>query len=137
MFPHVVLDDGVLARGPVLVLEPFEDALGGVALLPGKPKIIFQYPVNDARKWLQLGRPGRALPPLPRRRRICHHLAHRVPVQTECPRRFPDAPAFDHHRPADTKIHFHSYVRCTTRRLYFEPMDDGGRSSLQLPYVSD
>ena len=29
------------------------------------------------------------------------------------------------------------YIRCTTRRLDFEPMDGGGRSSLQPPFVSD
>ena len=29
------------------------------------------------------------------------------------------------------------YIRCTTRRLDFEPMDGGGRSDLQPPFVSD
>ena len=41
-------------------------------------------------------------------RRIGQHLAHRVPVQPELPRRLPDAHPLHHHRPADTKIHFHS-----------------------------
>ena len=31
--PDVVLDDGVLTLKPVLVAQPLEDALGGVALL--------------------------------------------------------------------------------------------------------
>ena len=64
MFPHVILHDGVLAGEPVLVPQPLEDALGGVALLPGNPKIVFQYPVDDAGKGLQLGTAGRVLPPV-------------------------------------------------------------------------
>ena len=35
VLPDVVLDDGVLARKPVLVPQPLEDPLGRVALLPG------------------------------------------------------------------------------------------------------
>ena len=35
----VVLDDGVLARKPVLVAQPLEDALGGVALLSGNAEV--------------------------------------------------------------------------------------------------
>ena len=66
MFPHVVLHDGVLAGEPVLVPQPLKDALGGVALLPGNPEVVFQYPVDDAGKGLQLGTAGRVLPPVAR-----------------------------------------------------------------------
>ena len=38
MLPDVVLDDGVLTVEAVLVPEPLEDALGGVALLLGNPE---------------------------------------------------------------------------------------------------
>ena len=54
MFPHVVLHDGVLAGEPVLVPQALKDALGGVALLPGNPEVVFQYPVDDAGKGLLL-----------------------------------------------------------------------------------
>ena len=37
MLSYVVLDCGVSAAEPVLILQPLEDALGGVALLPGAP----------------------------------------------------------------------------------------------------
>ena len=67
MLPDVVLDDGVSAVEPVLVPEPLEDALGRVALLPGDLMVLFEDPVNDARKGLQLGTPGRSLPPVARR----------------------------------------------------------------------
>ncbi len=48
--PDVVLDDGVLARKPVLVAQPLEDALGRVALLPGDLGVFFNLDaVDDAR----------------------------------------------------------------------------------------
>ena len=46
--PHIVLDDGVSPVEPVLVPDPLEDALRRVALLPGKPEVVFQDPVDDA-----------------------------------------------------------------------------------------
>ena len=48
MLPHVVLDRGVSTVEAVLVPEPLEDALGGVALLPGGAVILFQDLVDDA-----------------------------------------------------------------------------------------
>ena len=54
MLSDVILDDGVLAVEPVLVPEPLEDALGRVALLPGDHVIVFEDPVDDARKGLLL-----------------------------------------------------------------------------------
>ena len=66
MLPHVVLDYGVLVAEPMLVPESLEDPLGGVALLPGNPEVVFQYPVDDAGKGLQLGTAGRVLPPVAR-----------------------------------------------------------------------
>ena len=48
MLPHVVLDRGVSAVEAVLITEPLEDTLGGVALLFGKPQVVFQNPVDDA-----------------------------------------------------------------------------------------
>ena len=38
MLSYVVLDCGVSAVEPVLIPQPLEDALGGVALLPGTPE---------------------------------------------------------------------------------------------------
>ena len=83
--PHVFLDRGVSAVGTVLVPEPLEHALGGVALLSGKPEVILQDVVDDTGKRLQLGTRGRILPPAARRDRAGGHLAHRVPVQAEHP----------------------------------------------------
>ena len=66
MSPNVVLHDGVLAGEPVLVPQAFKDALGGVALLPGNPEVIIQYPVDHAGKGRKLGTAGRVLPPVAR-----------------------------------------------------------------------
>ena len=101
MLPHVVLDRGVSAAKPVLVPEPLEDALGGVPLLLGDAVILVQYLVDDAGIGLQLGPADRSLPPVARRHRIGQHLANRVPVQPELPRRLPDAHPLHHHRPAN------------------------------------
>ena len=48
VLPHVVLDRGVPTAEPVLVPEPLEDTFGSVALLLGKPQVVFQNPVDDA-----------------------------------------------------------------------------------------
>ena len=48
-----------------------------------------------------------SLPPVPRRRRVGHHLAHRVPVQVERPVGFPDAHPLHHHRSQDPQVYFH------------------------------
>ena len=68
MLPHVVLDYGVLAAEPMLVPEPLEDPLGGVALLSGTPEVVCQDLVDDAGEGLQLRTPGRGLSPVARRR---------------------------------------------------------------------
>ena len=67
VLPHVILDDGVSAAEAVFVPQALEDTLGGVALLPGKPEIILQDPVDDGGEGLQLGTLGGTLPPVPRR----------------------------------------------------------------------
>ena len=107
MLPHVVLDRGVSPTEPVLVPEPLKDALGRVALLSGDPVIIIQDAVDDAGVGLQLGAPGRSLPPVARRRRVGQHLAHRVPVQTEHPGGFPNAHPLHHHPSSDPQVHVH------------------------------
>ena len=53
---------------PMLVPESPEDPLGGVALLPGTPEVVYQDLVDDAGEGLQLRTPGRSLPPVARRR---------------------------------------------------------------------
>ena len=100
MLSYIVLDRGVSAVEPVLVPQALKDALGGVALLPETPEVVLQDPVDDAGKGLQLGTPGRSLPPVARRDRIGQHLAHGVPVQPELSGDFPNALALHHHRPA-------------------------------------
>ena len=54
IFPHVVLDSGVSAVEPVLVPEPLEDALGGVALFLGASEVVLQDPVDDAGEGLAI-----------------------------------------------------------------------------------
>ena len=97
----VVLDRGVSAVEPVLVPEPLEDALGGVALFLGASEVVLQDPVDDAGEGLQLGLSRRRLSAITRRGRIGQHLAHGVPVQTGHPGCFPHAHPLHHHRPAN------------------------------------
>ena len=101
IFPHVVLDSGVSAVEPVLVPEPLEDALGGVALFLGASEVVLQDPVDDAGEGLQLGLSRRRLSAITRRGRIGQHLAHGVPVQTGHPGCFPHVHPLHHHRPAN------------------------------------
>ena len=108
MLPEVVLDRGVSAAEPVLVPQTLIDALRGVALLLRDAVILSQDLIDDASIGLQLGTLWGIPPPVIRRHRVGQHLAHRVPVQPELPRRLPDAHPLHHHRPAGTKIHFHS-----------------------------
>ena len=106
--PYVVLDDGVLAVEPVLFPEPLEDALGGVTLLLGNLVIVFEDGVDDARKGLQLGTPGRGLSPVARRHGLGQHLAHGVPVQPQLSGDLPNTLTLHHHRPANPQIYVHS-----------------------------
>ena len=108
IFPHVVLDRGVSAVETVLVPQPLEDALGGVALLPGAPQVVLQDPVDDAGKRLQLGAPGWSLSPVARRHGVGQHLAHRVPVQAKLSGDLPNTLTLHHHRPANPQIHVHA-----------------------------
>ena len=48
--PDLVFDYGISAVEAVLVPEPLENAFGRVALLPGKPEVLFEDPVYDAGK---------------------------------------------------------------------------------------
>ena len=48
VLPDVVLDRGVSDVEAVFVPEALEDALGGVALLPGTPQVVLQEPADDA-----------------------------------------------------------------------------------------
>ena len=79
--PYVVLDDGVLAVKPVLIPQPIEDAFVRVALLPRHTLVIFQYSVDNAPKWLQLGAPGQSLSPVARRDGVGQHLPYSVAAQ--------------------------------------------------------
>ena len=108
VLPDVVLDDGVLAFEAVLVPEPLEDALDGMALLPGNVAIRFQNGVNYTGEGLDLGLAGRPLARVAPGRGIGQHLAHRVPVQAEYPRGLPYAHPFHQAGPANLKVHLHA-----------------------------
>ena len=71
--------DGVLTVEPVLTPQPLEDALYRVALLPGTPEVVLQYPIDDTvRK-----------------------------MQAKHPRSLLDAHPLHHHRPANPQIYVH------------------------------
>ena len=107
VLPDVVLDYGVLAVEPVLVPQPLEDPLRGVALLSGNSAIGCQDRVNYAGVRLKLRLARRALPRVALGRRIVQHLAHRVPVQVEHPGSLPNAHPLHQAGPPHPKIHLH------------------------------
>ena len=108
MLSYVVLDCGVSAVEAVLIPQPLEDALGGVALLPGTPEVVLQDPVDDAGEGLQLGSSGRGLSPVARRHGVGQHLAHSVPVQAKLSGDLPNTLTLHHHCPANPQIYVHS-----------------------------
>ena len=107
VLPDVVLDRRVSAVEPVLVPQPLKDPLRRVALLPGDLAVSFQDGVNYPGEGLKPGSAGWFLAPVPWRYRVGQHLAHRVPVQTEHSRGFPNAHPFHHAGPANPRVHLH------------------------------
>ena len=95
----VVLDDRVPAVEAVLVPQSLVDALGRVALLPGKVEVILEYPVYDPGVWTDPGSSGRLSSSVSRRHRVLEHLANGVSVQTEHPGYFPDGHVAMHLNP--------------------------------------
>ena len=134
MFPHVVLHDSVLAGEPVLLPQPFKDALGGVALLPGNPKVVFQYPVDDAGKGLQLGDcgagPAAGSPVGLSRRSSCAPCPGANPNTREASRMLMPSTITARRTRRYTSTW---YIRRTIHRLNFKPLDDGRRSIFQPP----
>ena len=113
VLPDVVLDRGVSAVEAVFVPEALEDALGGVALLPGTPQVVLQEPADDAGVGLLLSLSkgwgaGAGSVAGTRRHGVGQHLAHRVPVQTKLPGNLPNTLALHHHRPANPHIYVHA-----------------------------
>ena len=143
MLPDVVLDGGVSAVVAVLVPQPLEDALGGVALLPGAREVILQDPVDDAGEELLLSlSKGWAFeeesvagtPEARSRSASCAPCpgADRTlwrPPECSCPPPSPPGEPEDI-RPLCTSI-VPSMGSDTTL------MDGGRRSNLQPPFVSD
>ena len=119
---HVVLDYRVPAGEPVLVPEPLEDALYRVPLLLRKAAVILQDPVDHAPVRVQLGPARRRSSTIPGRNRVLQHLAHRVPVQSEHPRRLPSAHTIHHAGPAHPRVHLHlvhpSHLPSSCPQLY-------------------
>ena len=106
--PHVILHDGVAAREAVLVPQPFQDPLRRVPLLYGPCLIFFQDPVDHTRERVEHGRGRRPGPPISGRDRERQHLANRVPVQPEQPRRLTDAHPVDMAGASNTAVELHS-----------------------------
>ena len=78
VLPHVVLDDRVSAREPMLVTEPFEDPFGRVALLARTVPILGKPLIDDPGETIQLRPPNRRRPPVARRNRKQDHLVNAV-----------------------------------------------------------
>ena len=139
MLPHVVLDDGVLAAEPMLVPESLEDPLGGVALLPGTPEVVYQDLVDDASEGLILslskGWAGGA------------DSAAGSPAALSRPESSAPCPGADPNTRETSRMLIPStitarrtrrytstwYIHPTTHKHDFEPMDGRGRYIFQPP----
>src|SRR5262249_34050503 len=91
----LLLYDGDPASVAMLVAQPFEDPLRGVALFLRPSLIRGQDHVDDPGKLVQLRTRRRSAPPVPGRQRKRQHLRHRPRVDPKTPRRFPPAHPFD------------------------------------------
>ncbi len=137
MLSYVVFDRGVPTVEPVLVPQPLEDSLRGVALLLGGAVILFQDLVDDAGIGLQLGSAGRSLPPVPGGTgysSILRTVSRCSPnVRAASRMLIPSTITAQRTRRYMSTV----YIRCTIHRLDSNPMDGGGRFDLQPPNVSD
>jgi len=68
----------------VLVAQPLEAPLGGVALLPAFRLLVFQDLVDGAHPRFQLRPARRLLPPVARWHRVPQHLPHGLASQPNC-----------------------------------------------------
>ena len=107
---HIVLDDRVAAREPVLVPKTLEDPMRRVPLLARNLRgpVRLKDRVDDPGEPLQLRATHRLGPPIPRRRRVAQHLLHRPAVDTEPPRRFPVAQTLLDNRQPNRRIKLHA-----------------------------
>src|SRR5690606_3556291 len=79
---------------PVLVPEPLEHPLRGVALLGALPEIVPQPLLDDLGEPVQLRPPDLGSAPIPRRDREAQHLPYAVARDPELPGRLTLAHAF-------------------------------------------
>ena len=87
MLPDEVLHDGVAADKPVLVAQPLEHPLGGLALLSVLAEIIPQPLLDDLGEPVQLRPPDRCGSPASRRHREAQHLLRALARDPEKTRR--------------------------------------------------
>jgi hypothetical protein len=79
-----------------------------MALLRAACPVIFQNPIDDRGKRIQLRSPRRLAPPVSRRHRKYHHLRHRPWVDPKSPTRLTMAQTLDLNRMAYTPMEFHA-----------------------------
>jgi hypothetical protein len=87
LLPHVVLHGGVAAGEAVLVAQPLEHPLRGVALLGALDEIVPKPLIDDLGEPVQLRPPDRRRPPIPGRHREAQHLLHGLARNPEMTRR--------------------------------------------------
>ena len=135
--PYVVLDDGVLAVEPVLFPEPLEDALGGVALLPETPEIVLQDPSMTPVKGSNLGLLGGLCLRYPGgtdQASILRTVSRCRPNSLETSRiLLPSTITARRTRRYTSTL----YIHRTIRRVGYDPMNGGGRYSIQSPIASN
>ena len=87
MLTQVILHDGIAANEPVLIPQPFENTLGGVALLAVPALILSQPRIDNLGEPIQLRPLDLGPPPVTGRHRKTQHLLHAVARNPEMTRR--------------------------------------------------
>jgi hypothetical protein len=103
----VVLHDRVAAGEAVLGPQPLVDPLGRVPLLGRRRAVLLQDPVDGRGERPEPPGYRRTPPPVARRHREGQHLAHRVAVDAEAPRRLPEAQPLDMAGVANPSVELH------------------------------
>ena len=105
-----LLDRRVPAGVPLLVPQPIEDPLGGVALLAVDLLVILHDLVDDPRKRADLGLGPFLALPVARWLAVGQHLAQRVPVNPELPENTAFAVTLDQYPSSNLRPLFHVRV---------------------------
>src|SRR5665811_213551 len=124
--PHMILDDGVAAREPMLVAQPLKNPLGRMTLLHRRCPVGLEDRLDHRNQRPQLRLRRRSLPHITRRHREPAHLRDRLPAQPKNSSRFPPALAIIENKLPNRRVNLHD------KHPFGFPSSRGQRNALPL-----